>query len=650
MPLLVALAAVLGLVGSAGGGVPVPPPPGDMLPTWSPDGTAIVFLSDRNGLSLRVMSPDGSGVHQIAWLPASSSYSFSRDWSHVAAYADGQVVVERLDGTDRLSVGRAAYLTRPSWSPDGTRVAFTAPSAAPNQADVVVARIDGSDTHLVAAGAQPAWAPAGERIAYVAGEYGKNELHLVNADGSGDVRLASGGVYSQPGWSPDGTRLAVVHQKPGEFGSTLQILRDDGGRVASFRVTPSDYAWSPRGDAIAYSNGAGLWLVDVASGRKRRLATFGYGVAWSPDAGQVAFAAGGECRNRMGIYRVEVATRQPVRLTNDCRVLGTAGDDVLMGTPLADVLLGEGGNDTLRAVAGYFVGDTLVGGPGNDLLVGSVTSDTLDGGPGDDVLRGGPAPDLLIGGAGRDVIRGQGGRDLIRARDGRRDVVSCGTNTGRTTGPEGDVAYVRPLRRRLARLRVGLPAGAGAAGARSDRAHDQGLAAGEPRPEEPAARVLPALPAGWRDAPARRVGLRPARPRPEPVRPNGAARALRAGVRRRPDRRCPRALRRPLRPRRLRALQLLRRAALGTARVPFSDSEERPGLASRPCWARSSSSARDATSGARSSGCASSTFESSPSTAMRTRRGSRRRTRRRWSTSATQRPSRRSADATASTA
>src|SRR5207249_10125018 len=56
LPLLVALLAVLGLAGSAGGGIPIPPPPGDSLPTWSPDGSVIVFLSDRDGTSLRVMN------------------------------------------------------------------------------------------------------------------------------------------------------------------------------------------------------------------------------------------------------------------------------------------------------------------------------------------------------------------------------------------------------------------------------------------------------------------------------------------------------------------------------------------------------------------------------------------------------------------
>jgi len=442
IPLVVVLLALLGVAGSAGGGVPIPPPPGDQLPTWSPDGSVIVFLSDRDGTSLRVMNPDGSDEHRIPWLPANTSYSFSRDWSHIAVWVNGQLVVERLDGSDRVKLGQATYLARASWSPDGTRVAFTAPSANPNEADVLVARIDGTETYHVAVGFYPAWSPTGERIAYVAGEYGKNELHLANADGSGDVRIASGGTELAPSWSPDGSRLAFVHQSAGEYGSTLEVIRDNGSRLTSFHVTPSDYAWSPGAGAIAYSSGTGIWIVDVRSGRKRRVSPTGYQVAWSPDTLRLAFTTGGECRNRSGIYRVDRSRRLPFRVTNDCRIVGTRGDDVLTGTPLADVLLGEGGNDTLVSVASFFVGDTLRGGTGNDLLVGSSVSDTLEGGPGNDVLRGGSGPDLLLGGSERDVLQGQGGRDLVGARDGTRDVVSCGTNRGKTTGAESDIAYI----------------------------------------------------------------------------------------------------------------------------------------------------------------------------------------------------------------
>lgn len=441
---LVAL-ITLAAAGSAGAGISIPPPPGDTQPAWSPDGSVIVFLSERDGLSLRVLNADGSDEHRLPWLPANATYAFSPDWSHVAAFESGQVVVERLDGSDRLSLGPAAYVTKPSWSPDGTRVVFLAPSAVPNAADVVVARIDGSETRRIAQGRDPVWSPVADRIAYVSGDYEETQLHVIQADGNGDTAITPNTTpWTRPVWSPDGTRIAASHSTPDGRSRTVEILRADGTRLESIPVYVfSDMAWSPRGDAIALTASDGVVTIDLGSHRRRRLTSFFAGeVAWSPDGGQLAVSAGGECRNRNGIYRVALDRPRPLRLTNDCRILGTAGDDVLSGTPLADVLLGEGGNDTLKAVWGDWTGDTLEGGPGKDLLLGSFRSDTLDGGPGADILRGGPTADRLVGGPGRDVLQGQGGRDAIFARDGWRDRVSCGTNVGRTTGPEGDVAYV----------------------------------------------------------------------------------------------------------------------------------------------------------------------------------------------------------------
>jgi Tol biopolymer transport system component len=439
---LFALVATLALSGSGGAGVPVPPPPGDGWPTWSPDGSAIVFLSTREGTTLRVIDPDGSGERQIPWLPASTSHAFSPDWSHIAARSEtASMVVERLDGSDRVDLGFASYGTKPSWSPDGTRVTYYVPTADPNSTDVVVARIDGSEARRIVRGIQPAWSPVGDRIAYLAGEPGSWQLHVIRPDGTGDVRVtARSGFSAPPSWSPDGTAIATALPN-----GALQVIAVADGRPAATVASGgvySEFAWSPRGDAIAFANGAGVQVFDLSSGRTRSIAPSGIEPAWSPDGRQLAFAAGGQCRNRMGIYRVAVDRPEPARLTNDCRIVGTEGDDVLKGTQLADVIVGLGGDDRLTAVPSYFVGDTLEGDAGDDALLGSVESDTLEGGAGADVLRGGPGPDLLDGGSGRDNLHGDGGRDLIYARDGEVDTVSCGTNGGPTVGPEGDAAYV----------------------------------------------------------------------------------------------------------------------------------------------------------------------------------------------------------------
>ena len=65
-----------------------------------------------------------------------------------------------------------------------------------------------------------------------------SELYVVNADGTGLVRIPAGGFETQPAWSPSGTRIAFV--APGPEQSTwngpshyeLWVVNPDGtGRV-----------------------------------------------------------------------------------------------------------------------------------------------------------------------------------------------------------------------------------------------------------------------------------------------------------------------------------------------------------------------------------------------------------------------------------
>jgi Ca2+-binding RTX toxin-like protein len=436
---LAAIAATFALAGAGGAGVYVPPPPGDGWPAWSPDASVIAFTSDREGTSLRVVDPDGSGERRIPWLPANSTYSFSHDWSHIAySGTDSHVVVERLDGGDRVDLGRAAYLSKPSWSPDGARLTYSVQSGDPNSPDIVVARVDGSEVRRLVPGINPAWSPAGEQIAYVHRDGDAWSIHTVGADGRGDRAVTPPETtIAAPAWSPDGTRIAYAHD------NVLEVRDAATGRLAAAAgIAAYQVEWAPGSDRIAVSNGAGISIFDLRTGTVRELTRFGGEIAWSPDGTRLAFAAGGECRDRAGIYSVAVDRPLPARLTNDCRIVGTEGPDILTGTPLADVILGLGGDDRLTAVPQYFSGDTLDGGAGDDTLTGSFEGDSLDGGPGNDVLRGGASADLLVGGPGRDTLNGEGGQDLVLARDGERDVVSCGTNSAKTTGPEGDEAYV----------------------------------------------------------------------------------------------------------------------------------------------------------------------------------------------------------------
>jgi Ca2+-binding RTX toxin-like protein len=194
-------------------------------------------------------------------------------------------------------------------------------------------------------------------------------------------------------------------------------------------------SWAPDGRAVLYAGveELGIFRLDLETASTRRLLAFGTEPVLSPDGTQLAFSGGGECRDREGIYVAGADGKNARRLTNDCRVVGSAGADVLKGTPLADILVGLGGDDRLVARDPAYVGDTLLGGDGHDVLLGAIRGDILRGGRGNDRLRGGNSQDVLAGGPGRDLLDAQRGADTIYARDGTRDTVRCGTNIGRHT-------------------------------------------------------------------------------------------------------------------------------------------------------------------------------------------------------------------------
>lgn len=412
---------------------------------WSPDASAIVFWSSERPGTLRVMKPDGSGNSPIP-VPGIIDYAFSPDWYWVAFPSGGTgapLVVMRPDGSQRHEIGAAAYAVPPSWAPDGKHLVFQ------GETGIFVANADGSDLRRIAPdGASPRWSPAGDRIAYLAPPYAQPTVRAVSPDGSASTDLLHMGATQSERfeWSPDGERIAYIppHSGGGPYYLGILDTRTGDARVYPFGSPVSRFAWSPkRAEQIAV-NVQSLWLLDVASGGSRLLAPSGDFPAWSLDGSQLAFSSGGECRNRVAIYRIDVANAgRPVRLTNDCRIVGTPGRDSLLGTRLFDLIIGLGGDDVLTSFDADYVGDSLEGDAGDDVLVGGGYQDFLDGGAGNDRLVGGADRDDLRGGPGKDVLLGGGGNDLIHARDGARDVVSCGTNRLKTTNPrrETDSVY-----------------------------------------------------------------------------------------------------------------------------------------------------------------------------------------------------------------
>ena len=73
-------------------------PSNDWYPVWSPDGTQILYMSERNGRSEFYLKPaDGTGEEKLVWSAAGNAFptDWSRDGQHVAFYANPDFTSDR---------------------------------------------------------------------------------------------------------------------------------------------------------------------------------------------------------------------------------------------------------------------------------------------------------------------------------------------------------------------------------------------------------------------------------------------------------------------------------------------------------------------------------------------------------------------------
>jgi Tol biopolymer transport system component len=149
-------------------------PARDTAPAWSPDGRRIAFTSDRDNRAsadVYLMNADGTGLERQTSDRSNWAPQFAPDGQRVAVQIDRDVVVLNLadDSRQRLTVDPQNGMN-PTWSPDGSRIAFV--STRNRRAEIFTMSADGSDpTVLVtmAAGSviDPRWSPDGSRVAFV---------------------------------------------------------------------------------------------------------------------------------------------------------------------------------------------------------------------------------------------------------------------------------------------------------------------------------------------------------------------------------------------------------------------------------------------------------------------------------------------------
>jgi Tol biopolymer transport system component len=281
----------------------------------SPSGASgrIVFASDRDGpMSIYVLDLASGEVSRLTshdgvdafadiprWSPDGTRIAFTADWvepdpsgcASPCTYEDVWIMDASGDHQERLSFGDTTELPE-SWSPDGATLLI---DQFDDDGNLQVVTLDGSGSGTASAltsgdiNGQADWSPDGETIVFMSLRDGDREIYLMAPDGSEQSNLTRSPEAEDylPRWSPDGRHIVFVSERDGN--REVYVMDADGRNVVRLTDSPgNDWfpEWSPDGREIVFASsrdGDEELFVMAADGTDLRQLTFNDAVDGKPD-------------------------------------------------------------------------------------------------------------------------------------------------------------------------------------------------------------------------------------------------------------------------------------------------------------------------------------------------------------------------------
>lgn len=235
------------------------------FPGWTPDGESLVYTSyryqqrpwlfvasragRRSGRLLRGFPHQGTQIYRgvFAPLPGRLALVMSRKGASEIYIAGRRVLDGESTKLGRLTRNRHIDIS-PSWSPDGSQLAYVSDRTGSPEIYVVSAK-GGRARRLTFGGAYntaPAWSPSGRWIAYQTRHEGQFDLWLIDPEGRHNQPLVTHPRSDeQPSWSPDGRKLAFQSLRRGRF--DIYVIDLDGSKLRRVTTGGSNTspAWGP---------------------------------------------------------------------------------------------------------------------------------------------------------------------------------------------------------------------------------------------------------------------------------------------------------------------------------------------------------------------------------------------------------------------
>jgi Tol biopolymer transport system component len=230
----------------------------DGVPSWSPDGSRMVFSSDQSrNFDIWTMSADGSDRRKLTslngrsalprWSPDGSKIVFTSEVIDEEGIYNLDIFAMNANGEDirQLTHGQSqnesiAWNSVPAWSPDSSKILFASNRDREGVSPILyIMNADGSDQKkfgLIVAvdGSEPDWSPVTNKIVCVRGTAAKGDIWILDPSSPFPTLTARKITENindnrNPVWSPDGTQIAFVSDTNGN--KDIYIMNADGTNV-----------------------------------------------------------------------------------------------------------------------------------------------------------------------------------------------------------------------------------------------------------------------------------------------------------------------------------------------------------------------------------------------------------------------------------
>ena len=216
-------------------------------PSISPDGQTVYFVARQSGgFEIYSVSINGKDLQRLT-RNIGSLYApeLSPSGERIVFTNHGNGIwIMRADGENPRPLTHRDDID-PTWSPDGSMIAFA--SSRNGKRQLYVMDANGSNirqlTDLNNMGGRSTWSPDGTKLAFYRGPTGDHDIFVINVDGTGLERLTHGGDNLGPTWSPDGNWIAFTSFRDGN--NEIYVMHPDG--TGATRLTDSPISdWQPR--------------------------------------------------------------------------------------------------------------------------------------------------------------------------------------------------------------------------------------------------------------------------------------------------------------------------------------------------------------------------------------------------------------------